>query len=252
MNTVTTADGPHDALSAYVVGALEPADHDAFERHLSVCAQCRAEAVGLEETAGRLGLLASAPPPPTALRTAVLSSLPEVTQLPAASGTAPVVDLAQHRRPERADRRTRVLTLLVAAVSVVALALGGVVHTLSGRQQAPVAGSPADTSLLAAPDARIVPATLPDGTNVSFVVSRSQNRAVFVAPDLPDPGAGKTYQLWTLRSGVAHPDGTVGGGADVSAWFHGSVARADGLAVTIEPDGGSQHPTPPVLASAQT
>ena len=246
----------HDALGAYVVGALDAGDSAAFEQHLAGCATCRDEVVALGEAAAQLSTLAAAPPPPRELRAAVLDAIPDVRQLAARRTSAPVTDEHDHREVRederfarrRADRRVRVLTLLVAAVSVLALALGGVVASLS-HQQAPVAGAPADASLLSAPDARILPATLPDGTHVSFVVSRTQNRALFVARDLPSPGPGRVYELWTMRGGVPVPDNTMDGGADVSQWFHGSVSEAGGLAVTVEPVGGSRAPTTPVLAS---
>lgn len=247
----------HDAVGAYVVGALEPADTATFETHLLHCAVCREEVVALREVAAELSFLAAAPPPPPGLRTAVLAAIPGVPQLPpVAVATTPaspeagtgVVDLDSARRT-RLERRTRVLTLLVAAVSVLALALGGVVVSLSGRDQAPVASAGPDAGLLSAPDARIVRATLTNGAEASFVVSKSQNRALFAAHALPDPGAGRTYQLWTLHDGVASPDSTLGGGADVTEWFHGAVGEADQLAVTVEPAGGSRTPTLPILAS---
>ena len=252
-------DSLHDATGAYVVAALGPSDLDAFERHLETCGRCQEEVGRLRETATELGWLAAAPPPPPGLRAALLAAIPAVPQLPpevvrtrsAEPGRA-VTDLAQARRP-RAERRTRVLTLLVAAVSVLALGLGGVVASLVGREPTPTAssvGSPVnDAGILSAPDARLVRATLTDGTPASFVVSRQQNRAVFVAHGLPDAGAGRTYQLWTLRAGAPAADSTLGGGGDVSQWFHGSVADADALAVTVEPTGGSVAPTGPLLVS---
>lgn len=248
----------HDAAGTYVVGALQTRDLETFEHHLRTCADCRVEVAQLQETAAELGWLAAAPPPPSSLRAAVLSAVPGVAQLPPVpkadrpSGLGDLVAAraAREQGRDRLARRTRALTLLVAAVSVVALALGGVVVSLSGRQDAPPAASAGtDVGLLAAPDARIVRAAMPDGTTASFVVSRGQNRALFVAHGLPDVGTGRTYQLWTVRGGAAAPDSTLAGGADVSQLFHGSVTEAEQLAVTVEPAGGSAQPTSPVLTS---
>ncbi|SDU90540.1 Anti-sigma-K factor RskA [Microlunatus sagamiharensis] len=254
---MTEHDAEHDAAGTYVVGALQTRDLETFEQHLRRCADCRLEVAQLQETAAELGWLAAAPPPPASLRAAVLSAVPGVAQLPpipktdvpAGLGDLAAARTARSRSRDRLARRTRALSLLVAAVSVVALALGGVVVSLSGRQDAPAASSGTDVGLLAAPDARIVPAAMPDGTTASFVVSQGQNRALFVAHGLPDVGSGRTYQLWTVRGGTAVPDSTLGGGADVSQWFHGSVTEAEQLAVTVEPAGGSARPTTPVLAS---
>ncbi|SEQ67995.1 anti-sigma factor [Microlunatus flavus] len=244
----------HDAAGAYVVAALQPEDLDAFERHLARCDRCQTEVARLRETATELGWLAAAPPPPPGLRAAVLSGVATVAQLPPETRPSreradedDVVDLGAARR-NRVARRTRVLTLLVAAVSVLALALGGVVVSLVGDRPTPTAAA-GDAGLLSAPDARIVPASLPGGAHASFVVSRQQNRALFVAHGLPALDGGRTYQLWTVRGSAASPDSLLGGGADVSQWFHGTVADADALAVTVEPAGGSPVPTSPVLVS---
>ena len=87
------------------------------------------------------------------------------------------------------------LSVLVAAVTVVALALGVTVYSLARQAEAPPVAGPSvpqapqvDPSLLAAPDAEIFPTTLTNGAQVSFVVSKSQNRAAFVSTDLPLPG----------------------------------------------------------------
>lgn len=235
----------HGATGAYVVNALERDELEAFEAHRAVCAACSREVAGFCETAPRLAVLAAAPAPPVALRHTILSSLDEVHQLPPLHGDARqerprVVDELALRR---SSRRARVLSVLVAAVSVVALLLGGVVYSLTQQQQAPVAGPSADASLLAAPDAQIVPLVLANGAQVSFVVSKSQNRALFVGSDLPSPGLGKTYELWTMRGQTVSPDTLVAGGTNVAQWFHGPIKDSTGVAVSIEDAGGAPRPT---------
>lgn len=235
----------HGETGLYAVDALEPADLAAFEAHRAVCPSCRQEASELCETAPRLSVLVGAPTPPPALRAAILAGVADVRQLPPlrtdrGPRQEPPVDVLAVRR---ASRRTRVLSVLVAAVSVVALALGGVAYSVARQPQGLVAGASADTSLLAAPDAQILPVVLANGAQVSFVVSKTQNRALFVGGDLPSPGAGKTYELWTLRGSSATPDALVGGGTDVVQWFHGPVSGSTGVAVSIEDAGGARRPT---------
>jgi anti-sigma-K factor RskA len=234
----------HSATGAYVVDALEADELEAFEAHRAVCPACSREVAEFCETAPRLAALAAAPPPPPGLRATILARLDDVTQLPPLHGDALQVrpSVADELAVRRASRRARVLSVLVAAVSVVALALGGVVYSLA-RPQVPVAGPAADTSLLAAPDAQILPLVLDNGAQVSFVVSKSQNRALFVGGDLPSPGLGKTYELWTVRGQAATPDTLVSGGGDVSQWLHGPISGSTGMAVSIEDAGGSAQPT---------
>ena len=283
----------HGATGSYVVNALDPNELDEFEAHLAVCPTCSREVVEFCETAAELSLLAAAPPPPPALREAVLSGISEVRQLPPLPGNPrraapepegpgpeepddepevepaplpPAAGLARDVQVERIDelalrrtsRRAKVLSVLVAAVTVVALALGGVVYSLARQDQAPVAAaSQVDPSLLAAPDARIYSVTV-GGAPASFVVSKGQNRAAFVSSDLPSPGPGNVYHLWTLKGkdvsqpDIVRPDNTLNGGSQGTQMFSGPVSDSDALAVNIEPAGTSPTvPTTDVLAVAQ-
>ncbi|GAA3580573.1 anti-sigma factor [Microlunatus spumicola] len=277
----------HDLAAAYALDALDPTEQQEFELHLAGCADCRAEVAEFGEVASDLVLTASAPPPPPELRAAILAAVVGVEQLPPAPGrprrampasaqeesedgpdAVPVPALSPARATadpvdelavRRANRRARVLSVLVAAVSVLALALGGVVYSLARQPEAPVAGPPAtqapevDPSLLAAPDAEILPTTLSNGAQVSFVVSKSQNRAAFVSTDLPLPGAGNEYHLWTLKGDtVVRPDSTLPGGANQTQLFTGPVADSTALAVNIEPAGSDPAaPTTPVLGAVK-
>ena len=235
----------HGATGAYAVDALDADELEAFEAHRAVCPTCSREVAEFCETAPRLAVLADSPAPPPALRAAILTGLTEVRQLPPLHGDTEQArpHLVDELALRRSNRRTRVLSVLVAAVSVLALALGGTVYSLTRQQQATVAGPSADTSLLAAPDARIVPLVMVNGAQVSFVVSKSQNRALFVGGDLPSPGRGKTYELWTLHGPTVTPDNLVGGGTNISQWFHGPVQESTDVAVSIEDAGGSARPT---------
>jgi Anti-sigma-K factor rskA/Putative zinc-finger len=244
----------HGAVGSYVINALNPDEREEFEAHLASCPTCSREVVEFSETAAELSLLASASPPPAALRSSILSAIAEVRPLPPEppAETAPATaarsealavsaDL-QHAVDElalrRQRRRTRVLSVLVAAV-----ALGGVVYSLVQSRQAQVAQQAAETELLTAPDVRTYSATMKDGGQVSFVVSKSLNRAMFVGKDLPAIGSDRTYQLWTLEGQRPIPDNTVPGGGDRKEFFRDTLGGVTGLAVSIEAAGGAQQPT---------
>ena len=269
----------HDAAAAYALDALDPAEQEEFELHLAGCADCRTEVAELREIASGLVLPAGAPPPPPALRASVLAGIVGVEQLPPTPGrprramasaeadepvAAPVpvatADPLDELALRRASRRARALSFAVAAVTVVALALGGVVYSLARQADAPPVASPpvsqgpqVDPSLLAAPDAEILPTTLKNGAKVSFVVSKSQNRAAFVSTDLPLPGVGNEYHLWTLKGDtVVRPDSTLPGGTNQVQLFSGPVDDSNALAVNIEPAGSNPSaPTTPVLGAVK-
>lgn len=250
----------HGAVGAYVVNALEPEEREEFEAHLAVCPTCSREVVEFGETAAELSVLASATPPPASLRRSVLSAISEVRPLPpepaaearvpepvlpsVPSGPGrPVDELALRRQ----RRRTRILSVLVAAVMVAAVALGGVVYTLVQSRQAQVAQQAAETELLTAPDVQTYSATMKDGGQISFVVSRSLDRAMFIGNDLPTVGADRTYQLWTLEGERAIPDNLVAGGGDRQQFFRETLSEVTGLAVSVEAAGGAQQPTPSTI-----
>lgn len=252
----------HGAVGSYVIHALDTDELDEFELHLAGCATCSREVVEFCETAAQLSLLASTLGPPPALRSAILSQIgavrplpPELPELmetqerPAASQPAPVDELTVRRQ----RRRTRLLTLAVAAVSVIALSLGvGVVNLVQNRQSQVAAANvelQLEAELYTAPDVRIVPATTPNGAQVSFVSSKSLNKALFVNHNLPAPGDRLKYQLWTLDGPAATPDNLFDANMRTQ-WFKNPIADSTGLAVTIEPESGSVAPTPPVLANA--
>jgi hypothetical protein len=257
----------HNAVGSYVVNALDPDELEEFEAHLAVCPTCTREVQEFCETAAQLSLLASTTPPPPELRSSILGAISEVRPLPPEPPTVPVLAEASTRsaktmrgegrgpaeRPidklalRRQQRRTRILSVLVAAVVAAALALGGVVYGLVQSRQAQVAQQAAETELLTAPDVKTYTATMKDGGQISFVVSRSLNRAMFIGKDLPAVGADQTYQLWTLEGQRPIPDNLVAGGGDRKEFFRDTLSGVTALAVSVEAAGGAQQPNPSTI-----
>ncbi len=255
----------HGAVGSYVIDALDPEELEEFEQHLAECPTCSREVVEFCETAAELSLLAyssgpdlAAPPP--MLRSSILSAIsetrvlppeapaPPVAELPARTAAvpsppappAPTDELAERRR----RRGARLLSFAVAAAMVIALALGGWVYTLTQQQQTQVADQALETQLFAAADVQIVAKPMTNGGQASFVVSKSLNRALFIGNDLPSPGAGNTYKMWTLNAaGTPAPDSLVSTGGDQKQWFEGPIADAAALAVSIEADPDTPTPT---------
>jgi anti-sigma-K factor RskA len=246
----------HGAVGSYVVNALDPDELEEFEAHLAVCPTCAQEVQEFRETAAELSLLASPATPPPALRSSILAAVSEVRPLPPESPLPPETlppETLPAERPvdelalRRQLRRTRVLSVLVAAVVAAALALGGVVYGLVQARQVQVAQQAAETELLTAPDVRTYTATMKDGGQISFVVSRGLNRAMFIGKDLPAVGADQTYQLWTLAGQSATPDNLVAGGGDRKEFFRETLSGVTSLAVSIENASGAQQPNPATI-----
>lgn len=233
----------HTLTGAYALHALPEDERVAFERHLGACEACAQEVRELSATAARLGLAVSATPPP-ALRERVLREITTVRQEPPPHGRG--------ARPTSSARRAgRWSTYALAACVATAAAFGGV--AVWQNQVAQDARQETDRAqqhneqvarVLTAPDARTTAADLGDGARGTVVVSRSVNKAVFLASDMAHPPDGKVYQLWfdeggTMRSaGLMNPAAT-----DDAVLMDGPLDRASGMGITVEPAGGSDRPT---------
>jgi len=256
----------HGAVGAYVLNALDGHDLHEFEAHLADCATCQREVVEFRQTATELSLLSRTTPPPT-LKESVMTAIAGVRALPPegaveADQASMATEAVPHRAlnevlPEPTDelaarrqrRMTRLLSLAVAVVTVVALALGGWVVSLSQRQPpVAVASVTAETELLRAPDLKAYTIDLKDGGKATFIASKSLNRALFSSGNLPVLKEDQTYQLWTLAGPLTAPtrvtpDALVGGGSAAKQWFTGPIAQSDALGISIEKAGGASAPT---------
>jgi anti-sigma factor RsiW len=247
--------GLHSLTGAYALDAVAGEEREEFEGHLTECDACAQEVRELTATAARLGLAAPRVPLPAesaaALRSAVLREVARTRQEPPAVSDPPA---AARRTPWRPYR------LALAACLALAAALGGVAvwqhqeadsaRTRADRAEAEARSRAAEVSgVLTAPDARTVSARLAHGGTGAVVVSKARDRAVFVGSGLPKLSGGRVYQLWFDDAGTMRPAGLVSGTAITSAVpASGPIGRASGLGITVEPAGGSRHPTTAPLA----
>jgi anti-sigma-K factor RskA len=85
----------------------------------------------------------------------------------------------------------------------------------------------------------------PGAQGYAFVDPRSQ-KAVFVAANLPQLAADRTYELWFIAGGKPVPAGTFGvdaNGRSGTVTVSGVADRVQAWAVTVEPRGGVPQPT---------
>lgn len=238
-------------VGAYAVDALEPADQARFERHLDECEDCRRELGEFRELLAD-STAAVAEPPPAQVRERVLEGIEQIRPLPPVGPppTAPTPVVSGDGARADRFRRRRWLRPLAAAAAILVAFGAGIAGGLALERQTAVVAARQDEALTA-PDSRILAVQLPGGGRGAFVVSRQQGQALFVGSDLPDPGAGRTYQLWTIdRAGRPIPDALVAGGNSRVVMNAPVDAGTTALAVTVEPAGGSRAPTTePVVAA---
>ncbi|MGP3982292.1 anti-sigma factor [Streptomyces sp. KR80] len=238
----------HTLTGAYALHALPDGEREEFERHLAGCASCAQEVRELSATAERLGLAASLVPPPQ-MKERVLWHVATVRQEP------PYVP--GQLRSGRARRRGRSLSrFALAACLAGAAALGGVAvwqHQAAeqARQEARQAQRQTEelARVLAAADAQASSGKLAGGGTGTVVVSRSRDKAAFLADGMPTLPDDKVYQLWFSDGGTMRPAGLMPSPAGTAAvLMDGPVGDASAMGVTVEPAGGSEQPTTDPLA----
>ncbi|MFE2941616.1 anti-sigma factor domain-containing protein [Streptomyces sp. NPDC059255] len=244
---MTTAD-LHTLTGAYALHALAPAERAEFERHLVACHACSQEVRELSATAARLGRAVAVAPPP-ALKEQVLRRIATERQEPP--------KVTHHQARSGGAGRGRTLSRFALAACLAAAAgLGGVAvwqnqEARDARQEARAAQLHSEelATVLAAPDAKVATGGLTNGATGSVIVSRSKDRAVFVAAGMPKAPSGKVYELWYNDGGTMRAAGlldpTTG---SASVLMEGPVNGASGMGITVEPAGGSQQPTSTPLA----
>ncbi len=229
----------HLLTGAYAVDALEPAESDTFERHLIRCGPCATEIRGLRETAARLAIGVTLPPPPV-LRQRVMDATYQIRQLPPATSPLPH---GQHGQPGRPGRPRLGIAVAagVATISLIAVIVLGAAQVRTTHQ---LDTARAVAAVLAAPDARTASRSA-DGGTVTVIVSRARHEAVVTTAGLPSLPPTKVYQLWLLAPAGVRSAGLLATAQDgrTAAQLATGVGAGDQFGITVEPAGGTSHPT---------
>lgn len=238
----------YELAGLFALDALDPEDRAHFEEHLATCSECQEEVDSFRETAAHL--VEDDVPPPPALRESVLSQIDSITQdapdeVTTDTGEASALasdDDAAPVTPLRPRRRGRIITgVAVAAVAASALMFAAVERPWE-TDEAPLGP---EQQVVAAQDAERFESASEQGEFV-VVYSPSKGQAVVELSDLEQPPEGHAYQAWYLHddadpvsAGVLSADGA----PQEMTLLEGDPTGAIGVALTIEPDGGSEQPT---------
>jgi anti-sigma-K factor RskA len=205
-------------LGAYVLNAVDPLEHRRIERHIASCPDCAREVALLRGPASELASLEGADPDTDELVDRITSALPW--------------------------RPRKLVTRATAVVAAVAFAVAGFLGTSLLRERSEQEQL---VDILAAAE-RTVNLQPKAGFNGKGKLFVADGRVALVLEQVPDPGRGKSYQLWAVRGSKPTSMAVLGGGervVDVLEWD----GSADVFAITIEPAGGSPVPTTdPVLS----
>jgi anti-sigma-K factor RskA len=254
----------HSLAAPYALDALGPDERRRFEKHLAGCDACTSEVRLLSEDAVRLAW-STAAPPPFAMRDRVMSAVratPQESpghspahapgrsaevprrrshQLPAhVWGTEPLppVRRAPRMRPMFAPFAT-----LTAAAALVVAALFAVQYTQTQDKLDTAQAQARDIAdVLSAPDARATADRDARGQGITAIASASEGRAVVTLSGYGELPGDRVHQLWLMRPDV-QPRSLGLFKGDTPLVATGLDKSATSLAVTVEPDGGSEQPT---------
>ncbi len=243
----------HALSGAYALDALDPEEAAHFEEHLAGCEACRSEVWEFREVAARLGASATEAPPRD-LKERVLTHADRIRQEPPPVPAAPHVEPppeslsgspAQSRAESRADvvplRRRLTVGLLAAAAAVVVAGVVGVqVIDRDDGSDVPGLATPA-AQVFEAEDAAQATVPTSNGGELRVAVSQGRGEMAVDVRELPDPGPGRAYQLWTghgeeMTDAGVLPEGVTGAAMPVPE-------PGDTVNVTVEPVAGSTQPT---------
>jgi anti-sigma-K factor RskA len=236
----------HGLSGVYALDALTGLELDQFEHHLHRCPPCENEVRGFRETATRLAQAVAASPPP-GLRERVLAAASVTRQL------APEVrEMPRGRmRPASSPWLPRLAVAVAAAAVAAAVALGVVQSSTQQQLSQAQAENRSVAAVLAAPDARLAVHRTTDGGLATVVASQSRHALIISTAGLPALSGGKVYELWfvagqTARRAGLLPAPTAGRTAPLLA---SGLQPGDAVALTVEPAGGTSHPTTtPIVA----
>ena len=224
-------------IPAYALGALDAKDATALEVHLQTCASCRDELAAYRATSNNLLMSFPAQQPSTALRKRIQNRLP--------SAHKPV-----HKRLNWSFSRVAVGIAMVLLLALNALSFLQVRALRSQQAQLmdQIQNGQMALVMLSYPNTQSFPIKQENVTG-SLLLDREYNNAVLILRGLPPIPENQTYQVWLISE-----DGDRASGAlfrpqtDVPFISQPISSPQDlvnfvGVGMTVEPAGGSDHPT---------
>lgn len=246
-------------LALYAMGALDARSCPELQAHLAACDECRQELEALRGDVALLALSATGPQPPQRARQRLMAAL-ETKSSPAQRPQ--VIGGSRRGWPRWLFWAPLAACVLLAVHTVFLWKAHQIAHKEYDRmvkelddERAQNARAREIIAMMTDPTAQhmtLVGTKTPPQPQVKTIYQRDKGHVLLIANNLPELPADKTYELWLLpMSGAPKPCGTF-----KTDWrgYHMMVHNAEtagidakGFAVTIEPEGGSQTPTMPIV-----
>lgn len=225
-------------IPAYALGALDADEVAALETHLQTCESCRTELAGYRSLSD--SLLTAVPPkqPPAALRKRLQSQLPSARKKVA--------------RP-RFNWSWNQLAVGISLIALLSMNTFSIVQMRAVQQQQTQLARQYRTgqtliSMLSYPATQRLPINTQNIVG-SLLVDKDRNIVAMIVWNMPQLQDDKTYQIWLIdptgdrvSGGTFRPE--VGQSYTTQIVFpQQKLANFIGVGVTVEPAGGSDHPT---------
>jgi anti-sigma-K factor RskA len=230
-----------ELLAVDALDGLSPEDHATLEQELAAhgdCQECRRLEVDFHDTAGRLAFALE----PVAVDPSMAERiLMERTTPPVPIPEAPVADELAERR----TKRGRLVTAVVGIAAAFALIVGAFAVAVNRGGGTTVASASPEQTIV-----RFTPTADGEG-ELAMAYTPGQSGVVLWGSGLPDPGEGKTYEIWMISG-----DQPVSGGCvtpvdgSVAVFVDANIGTADTMAVTAEPGACPSAPTGAPLLTA--
>jgi anti-sigma-K factor RskA len=246
-------------LALYAMGALDDQSCPELEAHLGTCGECRRELEALRADMALLALTATGPQPPQRSRQRLMNAVA------AESRTATM-------RPASAGVRQWPRWLFWAPLAACGLLLIYSGFLMYGRYEDRIALDNITAELqrehgrsthaeeilamLKDPDAQqmtlVASKKLPQ-PQVKTIYERDQGHVLLLASNLSELPTDKAYELWLLPANGGKPMAVGTFKADwrghsmMLHYMENGGIEAKAFAVTIEPESGSETPTPPIV-----
>jgi anti-sigma-K factor RskA len=226
---------------AYVLGALTEEERREFEEYLAAYPERQVETDELAAVAGLLALSPAEQEPPAQLR----RNLMRVVESEAESPRTESRLLARIRELMGA----RTLALGAAALLFAGLLSWNLILLDQTREMRDRIGD-----LQSARSDRMVSleGSGPAQQARAEVMMLEDDSAVLIARDMPPVPENKTFQVWVIQNDVPKSGGLFEATDQPAvATVRGPIGRADAIAVTVEPEGGSPQPTSDPMLTAK-
>ncbi len=226
-----------ELLPAYALDCLDEEDTALVAEHLAVCSACRADLIAYQSVADQLAIAVPCSEPPADLRRRLMTHV-----------QPPRPRAISQPRPAWWQQLGRSLRALqhpawgIASLALIlALAVSNVLLWQQVNRPGIASNVPGMRSLALAGTA-----SAPTATGI-VVISMDGEYGTLVVDRLPTLGKTQQYQLWLMQDGTRISGAVFSVGQD----GYGSVpilapeplTHFSSFGITVEPSGGSPHPT---------